>query len=370
MTKMNEIFNNADGLDVNQNLELLADYYQNTGMVVVGAIDSLGIPYTVRGKKRQGFSEMFVKKFRELGIKVTYINAFSMCINKTLHLDRILKHNLSVAEIKKIQELGIDYARKGLIKKIVLSKGLKNMYSIDPEDFHVRITDELHRAEQPIFFYSCGINNIMHKLQANPISILINKETREQALRRVDNEKALLVTMKVIAQNFENIYSINPNTNILCMGIYMPYLIKRLNVILPELKKFEEFVNEYNGEIKKLCSTYNATFIDNSYLTNYCGMMGLDSNFAQECHNSIALNAIDGLYDKILFSDNKARKVPINQLTMDNKGLRGMIEDANFDYFSALSVLNNLGSEKEFLMNGLIKLRNIEMNMIYSQMLS
>lgn len=340
---------NMTSKNIDLKLTSLGNHYRDTGMVVIGANESLGVPCAIRSKNRQGFSELFVKAFRTLGIDVTYINAYSMKINKSWHIDRLLKHNLSVAEIKKIQELSIDYARKGPIEKIGMSKNLKEMYSIQDEDFNIRIADELQNAEQPLFFYSCGANNIMHKLHASPISAIINNETRAHALRRIDEEKALLTIMKDIAQNFENIYSLNSKTDIFCLGIYIPLAFQRFMAILPKLGKFNDIINEYNYELQKLCTIYNVAFVDNSYLTKYCGMMGLDFHAVQEGHNLMAQNMINEVYNKVILNKRvNSLPSPISQFEIDNKGLPGMVEDANADYLKAISMLSHTGTENEY----------------------
>lgn len=50
------------------------------------------------------------------------VNMFSMFVNKNWHIDEILKHNLTLEEIKNMKKASIAVNRKALFNKIFSSK--------------------------------------------------------------------------------------------------------------------------------------------------------------------------------------------------------------------------------------------------------
>lgn len=337
-------FNNKQrlGFEAEEQLKAISNCYNNcdsddSDMTFVVLNESLGVP--MEGPNTKVFSDIICEKLGDLGLHITYINASFMKVNKTWHIDRILKGNLSVAEIKKIQALSIDLARNnGIIEKIGLSENIKERYVIEQQDFDVHISSEISKASDPIIFYTCGANNLMHVLNSDPISPLYRPEVRDEVLRRIDEENIFESITIDIANNFRNIYAINDKTKIYCLGLYTPLIIERLKVIFPKITKFDEVIGLYNSKVKAVCDEYGVIFVDNSHLSRYCRAGGFDFHPNEEGQYQLAKNVINEIFNNINYQNDNAK---INEMFLvDNSGIDALIAGESSDVDKALRMLN------------------------------
>ena len=76
-------------------------------------------------------------------INIGVIDLFSMFINKSWNIDEVLKHNLTLKEIKNMQKAAVMINRQDFFNKLFVSKDLENLSTIKPDDDKKRITDLL-----------------------------------------------------------------------------------------------------------------------------------------------------------------------------------------------------------------------------------
>lgn len=333
----------------NSNLRKLSEYYRDSKLTIIGGNDSLGVPCAVKDKNRAGFSELIASVLKEQGLNITYINAFSVKLNKTWHLNRILQHNLSLEEIKTTQLNSIKLARKGLIEKIGLNPLLKNSYYIGCTDSSVNITSKLKNSTEPTFFYSCGSNDLMAKLNSNPITAVINKNNRKELLKKLNEDKLVLSVIKNVENNFENILSINNETDIYCLSLYLPGIFNKLEKLIPDLSILKDLIIEYNKELKISCDKYGVSHINTHYLSNHCAKGGLDFHTTQEGHDLLAYNILDEMYNRKILGVGTSRDIELlNNFEFDDEGLIGMMRDAAYDEQNILEEIRKIEEYANF----------------------
>ena len=83
----------------NEKIKKLIDYYKDNGLLIVGLNDSQGVNTTSTFFKK-GLLEYLASALTSEELLPSVINAFSLTMNKTEHIDYFLKNNLSLEEIK------------------------------------------------------------------------------------------------------------------------------------------------------------------------------------------------------------------------------------------------------------------------------
>ena len=83
----------------NEKIEELRQYYKNDGLLIVGLNDSQGVNTTSTFFKK-GLLEYLAAALTNEELTPEVIDAFSLTMNKTEHIDYFLKNNLSLEEIK------------------------------------------------------------------------------------------------------------------------------------------------------------------------------------------------------------------------------------------------------------------------------
>ena len=91
-----------ENLTTNQKIEKLVNYYKNKGLLIVGLNDSQGVNTTSTIFKK-GLLEYLASALTTNELTPEVINAFSLTMNKTEHIDYFLKNNLTKEEIKLMQ---------------------------------------------------------------------------------------------------------------------------------------------------------------------------------------------------------------------------------------------------------------------------
>ena len=83
----------------NEKIEKLIQHYKDNGLLIVGLNDSQGVNTTSTFFKK-GLLEYLAAALTSEELTPEVINAFSLTMNKTEHIDYFLKNNLSLEEIK------------------------------------------------------------------------------------------------------------------------------------------------------------------------------------------------------------------------------------------------------------------------------
>ena len=105
-----------------EKINKLIDYYKDNGLLIVGLNDSQGVNTTSTFFKK-GLLEYLTNALTSDQLTPEVINAFSLTMNKTEHIDYFLKNNLSLEEhYKYYEKQGLD--KKEIIKKIAKDRNV------------------------------------------------------------------------------------------------------------------------------------------------------------------------------------------------------------------------------------------------------
>ena len=107
----------------NEKRKKLIDYYKDSGLLIVGLNDSQGVNTTSTFYKK-GLLEYLAAALTSEELTPEVINAFSLTMNKTEHIDYFLKNNLSLEEIKLSQIYSVVSALEKVMTDIGLPKFL------------------------------------------------------------------------------------------------------------------------------------------------------------------------------------------------------------------------------------------------------
>ena len=108
--------------DLNIN-EKLIDYYKNKDLLIVGLNGSQGVNTTSTFFKK-GLLEYLAASLTSEELNPKVINAFSLTMNKTEHIDYFLKNNINLKEIKLSQIYSVVSALEKVMSDIGLPKNI------------------------------------------------------------------------------------------------------------------------------------------------------------------------------------------------------------------------------------------------------
>lgn len=317
----------------------LINYYQNNGLLIVGLNDSQGVNTTSTFFKK-GLLEYLASALTSEKLTPEVINAFSLTMNKTEHIDYFLKNNLSLEEIKLSQIYSVVSALEKVMTDIGLPKGLgqignayRLIYIPKKGDKDIKISTSLKKAQEPIMIYSSGVNDLMREVGANPFGIKKNYQEREEkpnyyyTLEKTQDPNTLRKVMDSIERNYENILGINNKTDIYTLGAYIPKSLQS-----PEMNIFRDLVIAYNEELLSLCKQYGTTFIDTEEVGKKYNKSEVNFHITTRGHNALANYILGIMYQNKIVSNNSTsyRKNGIYEIA--NKGSQGVIDSTSFDY--------------------------------------
>lgn len=329
------------------NIEIakLREYYKKTGLTIIGLNDSQGTNVNTTFFKK-GLLDYLLESLKSEQVDAKVINAFSLMINKTEHIDYLLSNNLNVEEIKKSQIYSAIGAFEKVASDLKLPKVLgqignlyRLVYKMDSEDKNIFITDTLKAAEKPIVIYSSGVNNLMREVHNNPFSIVSdykNKDTKPNfyyTLEKSEDPKTMIKVIDGIKRNFENIYSINEQADICALGAYLP---KSLSV--EEMNVFRELICIYNERLIELSREYGALFINTWSIGEEYNKGESNFHISSAGHNDLASKIISSLYDRKFISKDH-NSVNLNtEFEVTSNGVKGMIKNLYKDYLKELNI--------------------------------
>lgn len=329
-------------------------------ILIVGGNESICVPCAVIGKNKKGFMQIVSDKLNESGYKNEVIDFSSMFINKTWHFDEILKHNLTIEEIKNMRKACIRMHRENILGRLYVSKSLEDLDVIKPTDKDRRIVDTIKSYDNVIFFYQTGANDMQYELQANPLNSVVNKQMRARGLRIISDGRTIDAISSRMEKNIDNILSTNNNMELYILGLYSPALYNTLLKNSDDFKRVSQFIEQFNDVAQNFAKSYNAQYIDISSVGKYCAKFGLDQHCTRKGHEVLADLAINSI-----INNKKKTNTSNNSLTTDNKGLDGMIEEASIraEKYSNAQMTKDYGNttlekfnddEQDVLCNGLI----------------
>ena len=159
-----------------EKLKDLIDYYKDDGLTIVGLNDSQGVNTTSTIFKK-GLLEYLASELKTDKFNPTVINAFSLLMNKTEHINYFLKSNLSIEEIK----LSKVYSSVLTLEKFMVNRHLPKSLGkigyistfrnlINRDDDTTCITSLLEEASNPIIIYSSGYSNLKREIDFDGVN--------------------------------------------------------------------------------------------------------------------------------------------------------------------------------------------------------
>lgn len=319
-----------------EKLEQLIKYYKESGLLIVGLNDSQGVNTTPMFFHK-GLLEYLAAALTSDELTPTVINAFSLTMNKTEHIDYFLEHNLSLEEIKLSQIYGAVSAFEKVMQDIGVPKFLgkvanlyRLIYRLRDGDENIRITSSLKYAHEPVMIYSSGVNNLMREVGNNPGRIGKDYKNREKrpnydyTLKKAKDPKTLQNVVDSIERNFENILEINNHTDIYTLGAYIPKSLQS-----KEMDIFRDLVIAYNKKLLNLCKQYGITFVDTEEVGRNYNNSETNFHISSAGHNVLANYILGYMYYNKIESKDGDTIVP------DYKGVMGVIEDTFKDYLQS-----------------------------------
>ena len=312
-----------------ENVSIIRDYYEDLGQdpTIFVMNDSQGLNLNL------GFWKNSYPKYLEEELDATVVDASSLRFNKISHMDMLLDNNLSIAEMKELNNNGAYYASKKLADDIGLPflGGIfgtlgREIYGqkINEEDNNVCVSDLLKKSCEPIVIYSSGANDLMFLANANPNSIQKYDSKGNITDKYLYAESILcnpIISENIICNienSFNKILSINPNSKIFVLSIYVPEELSN-----EDYRVFVTAINEHNRKLKKLCDKYNICFIDESNLGKIYSNKDYDFHIDEVGHKQLASILINEI-SKNLYKNSLDNYV---EYTYDNDGLEGFYCD-------------------------------------------
>ena len=306
-------------------------------IVIAGFNDSQGLNANTTPWKKGILDYLSSELFPDRD-DVVVINGFSLTLNKTEHIDQILRHNPTIADIKMARVYAAVSAMKKVMQDIHLPQTFGNIGKIygltdkvKPGDENVHVSDAIKEAKKPIIIYSCGSNDVMRIVGTNPFPIMSQYKKRETkpnfyyALEMIHDEKTIQRVINSIKRNFETIYGINQNAEVFTLGTPVPKVFTK-----EELKEFRDFVIAYNAELQVLCKEYGTSYIDTVQVGKEYNNSNV--NFHYSAGSQIALSdlILDKMHENRFNSEVITKTVP--ETLIDNLSVDGIIDDLNKEY--------------------------------------
>ena len=320
-------------------LKRLKNYYSEKGLLIIGLNDSQGVNVTSAFFKK-GLLEYIANALTNEKTKPAVINAFSLTMNKTEHIDYFLYNNISLEEIKLSQIYSAVSAFEKVMTDLNLPRWLgktgyiyKKVYKKEANDRNIKLADSIKYVPEPTIIYSSGVNNLMREVGANPYSIKkIYKERFETPnyFYTLSKSKDLRVLNKVIdsiEKNYYNILSINDKADIYTLGAYVPKSLKN-----EDMDVFRDLICRYNERLIMLCNKYNITFIDTETIGKKYANKEIGFHISGAGHNVLANTILGYMYKRKFESNIKNLDINFEKLELMNKGAKGIIELCRYDY--------------------------------------
>lgn len=323
----------------NEKIEKLIQYYKDNGLLIVGLNDSQGVNTTSTFFKK-GLLEYLASALTSEELTPEIINAFSLTMNKTEHIDYFLKNNLSLEEIKLSQIYSVVSALEKIMTDMGLPKSLgkvgnvyRLIYTPKSGDEKITIATSLREAKEPVMVYSSGVNDLMREVGANPFGIKgaykarYKKPNYYYTLGKTNNPETLKKVIAAIERNYDTILGINSNTDIYTLGAYIPKSLQS-----EEMNIFRDLVIAYNEELINLCKQYGITFVDTEEVGKKYNNSESNFHISTAGHNALANYILGYMYHNKFELNSSAKKEISNSTEIANKGAEGVIESTTFDY--------------------------------------
>ena len=337
-----------------EKLKRLTDYYKNDGLTIVGLNDSQGVNTTSTILKK-GLLEYLASSLKTEELDPTVINAFSLLLNKTEHIDYFLKGNLSLEEIKLSRVYSVVAALEKVMTDVHLPKALGKvgyLYKVcaipKKGDANIHITTSLKEAKEPIVIYSSGVNNLMREVGNNPFSISKDYKDRDKrpnynyTLDKVNDKNTLDSVIAGIDENFYNLLSINARSDIFALGSYTPASLRS-----DDMKIFQDLILAYNERLASLCNSYHITYINTNEIGNMYNKSKANFHINTKGQVALAETILEAIYDK-RFTSLSEKEEFSGEFEISGNGPEDVIDSLLLDKFNLYDERKDLSGYAAF----------------------
>lgn len=346
------------GISDKEKIESLIQYYKDNGLLIVGLNDSQGVNTTSTFFKK-GLLEYLAAALTSEELTPEVINAFSLTMNKTEHIDYFLKNNLSLEEIKLSQIYSVVSALEKVMSDVGLPKFLgkignvyRLIYTPKKGDENIKLSTSLRNVKEPVMIYSSGVNDLMREVGANPFGIKGDYKAKDKkpnyyyTLEKTNDPKTLKKVMDAIKKNYESILGINSKTDIYTLGAYIPKSLQS-----EEMNIFRDLVIAYNEALLDLCKQYGITFVNTEEVGKNYNNSENNFHISTAGHNALANCILGYMYQNKIVSQKENNYVNNGMYEILNNGSNGVIESTLFDYEQSCEramKLSGYPKEREF----------------------
>lgn len=347
----------------NYESEKLRDYYKNRGLAIIGLNDSQGVNTTSTFFK-EGLLEYIGRALSDEFLRPIVIDAFSLTLNKTEHIDSLLRANLSLEEIKLSQVYSVVSALEKVMQDVKMPKFLgkigyvyKINYRAKPEDKNIFISDTIKTVEEPLVIYSSGVNNLMREVGSNPFAIKSQYKNRDKnpayyyTLEKSSDSKVLVGVIDDIKKNFESLFGINEKSDIFALGAYIP---KSLHC--KEMNIFRELILKYNQLLEELCVEYGVDYVDTENIGKVFNKSSNNFHITSEGHNALANYILSKIYDKKIVSAKNNSDKKNSKFIITNKGPKEV--EIEYSKYFEQKCLEAIKEKDEYVKKRLVDIAN------------
>ena len=340
-----------------EKIKKLIEYYKDNGLLIMGLNDSQGVNVTSTFFKK-GLLEYLAAALTCKELTPEVINAFSLTMNKTEHIDYFFKNNLSLEEIKLSQIYSAISALEKVMADIGLPKFLgkvgniyRLIYTPKKGDEKINISTSLKEAHEPVVIYSSGVNDLMREVGANPFGIKGDYKARNikpnyyYTLEKTSNPETLKKVMDAMERNYDTILGINSNTDIYTLGAYIPKSLQS-----EEMNIFRDLVIAYNEELTNLCKQYGITFVDTEEVGKKYNNSESNFHISTAGHDALANYILGYMYHNKFEVNGSITRENIQPIEITNNGAQGVMESTLLDYeqsYTHAKELSGYASERE-----------------------
>lgn len=256
-------------------------------LVLIGAADSIGVPYTRDNHNHVGFFEMIEETLAK-EYNITTINCFYMSTNNDNHyIENLISNDISLFDIKDSQNKMLKKCKySGIYPYLELPKNFLNYYKPKEEDKQIIIKKYI-KNNDTIFIYSAFINDLLKSQKLSLFKLLRPGKIKKELKKiKINN------TLNNLEKNINNLITINPNIKIFIIGLFVPTKISYIR------KNLQDFISIINESIYKIAKKYeNVIFVNNNNLSKI-DFNNIDFHPNKKGHKKIYYNFISQ-YDSL-----------------------------------------------------------------------
>lgn len=248
-------------------------------LILIGAADSIGVPYTKDNSDHKGFFEMIEQELSKK-YNVISINCFHMSTNNdNKYINNLISTDISLLDIKKSQNKMLKKCKySGIYPYLELPKHFLNHYKINAQDNKIIVKDYI-RNNDTIFIYSAFVNDLL-KAQNLSLFKLLKPGKIKNELKHINIDNILFDLEK----NINKLITINPNIKIFIIGLFVPTKITFIR------NNLEKFIFKVNNSFKNISKKYNNVIYVNNDNLNTNDFNNIDFHPNKKGHEKIYLN--------------------------------------------------------------------------------